>query len=90
MMQHNVNSGMRYMGGPGNRMNGVEAAAPQGIVDASAISHNASQNPQRPPLLPISKLTSALALASPSNHSQVCVSSVYISSHLSLVLDKIC
>ncbi|CAN6937061.1 unnamed protein product [Brassica oleracea] len=77
MMQHNVNSGMRYMGGPGNRMNGVEAAAPQGIVDASAISHNASQNPQRPPLLPISKLTSALALASPSNHSQILGEQLY-------------
>lgn len=64
------------MGGVGNMMNRVEASAPQGIIplDASAISHNGSQNQQRPALLPISKLTSALALASPANHSQVCVS----------------
>ena len=89
-MQHNANSGMRYMGGPGNRMNGVEAAAPQGIMDASAISHNASQNPQRPPLLPISKLTSALALASPANHSQVGLSCVILLPHMSHVLDNIC
>lgn len=76
MQQQNANSGMRYMGGAGNRRNGIEASPPQGIMslplDASAVSHNASQNPQKPPLLPISKLTSALALANPDTHPQVC------------------
>ncbi|KAL0731599.1 hypothetical protein Bca4012_027693 [Brassica carinata] len=70
-----MQQGMRYMGGAGNIRSGMEVSAPQGIVslplDASAISHNASPNPQKPPLLPISKLTSALALASPVNHPQV-------------------
>ena len=77
--QHQImQQGMRYMGGAGNRRSGrsgMEASAPQGIVslqlDASEISHNASQNPQKPPPLPISKLTSALALASPANHSRM-------------------
>ncbi|KAL0700720.1 hypothetical protein Bca4012_056842 [Brassica carinata] len=75
IMQHNG----RYMGGVGNMMNRVEASAPQGIIplDASAISHNASQNQQRPALLPISKLTSALALASPANHSQILGEQLY-------------
>lgn len=77
MLQQNVGSGMRYMGGADNRRNGMEASAPQGIMplplDASAISHNAPQHPQKPPLLPISKLTSALALANPANHAQVCL-----------------
>ncbi|KAJ4909495.1 Polyadenylate-binding protein 5 [Raphanus sativus] len=73
MMQQNASSGMRFLGGAGNRRNGMESsAAPQGIVslplDSSAISHNASQ---KPPLLPISKLSSALALASPANHPQM-------------------
>ncbi|KAF8050590.1 hypothetical protein N665_1932s0004 [Sinapis alba] len=75
IMQHNG----RYMGGVGNMMNRVEASAPQGIIplDASAISHNASQNQQRPALLPISKLTSALALANPANHSQILGEQLY-------------
>ncbi|CAH8331614.1 unnamed protein product [Eruca vesicaria subsp. sativa] len=75
MMQHNG----RYMGGVGNMVNRVEASSPQGIIplDASAVSHNASQNQQRPALLPISKLTSALALASPANHSQILGEQLY-------------
>lgn len=86
MMQQNASPGMRYMGGPGNRRNGMEGTAPQGIIplplDASAISHNGSQNPQKPPLLPISKLMSALALANPANHPQVfCLSDSLISLH---------
>ena len=67
---------MRYMGGAGNVRSGTVASAPQGNVSlplnaSSAISHNASQNPQKPPFLPISKLTSALALTSPANHPQI-------------------
>ncbi|CAH8337396.1 unnamed protein product [Eruca vesicaria subsp. sativa] len=66
-----MQQGMRYMGGVGNMRSGMEVSAPQGIVslplDASAIS----QNPQEPQLLPISKLTSAMALASPANHPQM-------------------
>ncbi|KAG5409899.1 hypothetical protein IGI04_006218 [Brassica rapa subsp. trilocularis] len=64
--QQNASSGMRYMGGVGNR--GGMGSLP---VDASAISQNASQAPQKPSPLPISKLTSALALASPAKHSQM-------------------
>ncbi|EOA34410.1 hypothetical protein CARUB_v10021938mg [Capsella rubella] len=68
-MQQNVNSGMRYMEGAGNRRNGMEANGPQGIIplplNASAISHNAPQNPHKS-LLPISKLRSSdLAALSP-------------------------
>ncbi|KAJ0256345.1 RNA recognition motif domain-containing protein [Hirschfeldia incana] len=75
IMQHNG----RYMGGVGNMMNRVEASAPQGIIplDASANSHNVSQNQQRPALLPISKLTSTLALANPANHSQILGEQLY-------------
>ncbi|KAL1212459.1 Polyadenylate-binding protein 5 [Cardamine amara subsp. amara] len=69
MMQQNVSSGMRYMGGTGNMRNGMEASAPQGMMsmplDSSAMSHNAPQHPHKSPVLPISKLTSDLALASP-------------------------
>lgn len=54
------------MGGVGNR--GGMGSLP---VDASPISQNASQAPQKPSPLPISKLTSALALASSAKHSQV-------------------
>ncbi|KAJ0231995.1 Polyadenylate-binding protein 5 [Hirschfeldia incana] len=75
--QHQVmQQGMRYMGGAGNVRSGTVASAPQGNVSlpldaSSAISHNASQNPLKAPLLPISKLTSALALTSPANHPQI-------------------
>ncbi|CAN6844605.1 unnamed protein product [Brassica oleracea] len=72
--QQNTSSGMRYMGGAGN-MRGMEVAAPQGMISlplgASAISQNASQALQEPSPLPISKLTSALALASPAKHPQM-------------------
>ncbi|CAN7123082.1 unnamed protein product [Brassica rapa subsp. narinosa] len=64
--QQNASSGMRYMGGVGNR--GGMGSLP---VDASPISQNASQAPQKPSPLPISKLTSALALASSAKHSQM-------------------
>ncbi|CAN6938209.1 unnamed protein product [Brassica oleracea] len=81
MMQQNASPGMRYMGGPGNRRNGMEGTGPQGIIplplDASAISHNASQNLQKPPLLPISKLMSALALANPASHPQMLGEQLY-------------
>ncbi|RID74892.1 hypothetical protein BRARA_B01968 [Brassica rapa] len=64
--QQNASSEMRYMGVVGNRRG---MGSPP--VDASAISQNASQAPQKPSPLPISKLTSALALASPAKHSQM-------------------
>ena len=71
----------------------MEGTAPQGIIplplDASAISHNASQNPQKPPLLPISKLMSALALANPASHPQVFVF-VILLSHLRVALELVC
>ena len=74
IMQQNTSSGMRYLGGTGN-MRGMEVAVPQGMISlplgASAISQNASQALQEPSPLPISKLTSALALASPAKHPQV-------------------
>lgn len=75
MLQQNVSSGMRYIGGTGNRRNGMEASGPQGMMplplDPSAITHNAPQHPHKPPLLTISKLTSDLARSSPANHPQV-------------------
>ncbi|CAH8295228.1 unnamed protein product [Eruca vesicaria subsp. sativa] len=73
--QHQQPHNGRYMGGVGNMLSRVESSVPQGIIrlDASAVSHNASQNQQRPPLLPISKLTSAVALANPANHSQILI-----------------
>ncbi|CAN8239387.1 unnamed protein product [Cochlearia groenlandica] len=82
MMQQNASSGMRYMGGgAGNRRNGMDPTGPQGLIplplDASAISHNAPQHAQKPPLLPISKLSSALALASPANHAEMLGDQLY-------------
>ncbi|KFK41598.1 hypothetical protein AALP_AA2G149300 [Arabis alpina] len=81
MMQQNASSGMRYMGGAGNRRNGMEGSAPQGIMplslDASAISHSVHQHPQKPPLLPISKLTDALALANPAKHAEILGEQLY-------------
>uniref|UniRef100_A0A565B0T1 Polyadenylate-binding protein n=1 Tax=Arabis nemorensis TaxID=586526 RepID=A0A565B0T1_9BRAS len=76
MLQQNVSSGMRYMGGTGNRTNGMEGSAPLPL-DASAISHNVHQHPQKPPLLPISKLTAALALANPEKHSEILGEQLY-------------
>ncbi|ESQ28031.1 hypothetical protein EUTSA_v10018219mg [Eutrema salsugineum] len=80
-MMQNASSGMRFTGGAGNMRNGMDASAPQSIMpmplDASAISHNASQHPHKPPLLPISKLTSALALANPANHPQMLGEQLY-------------
>ncbi|CAD5316945.1 unnamed protein product [Arabidopsis thaliana] len=69
MLQQNAS---RFMGGAGNRRNGMEASAPQGIIplplNASANSHNAPQRSHKPTPLTISKLASDLALASPDKH----------------------
>ncbi|XP_010471183.1 PREDICTED: polyadenylate-binding protein 5 isoform X1 [Camelina sativa] len=81
MLQQNPSSGMRYMGGVGNRRNGMEASAPQGNIplplNASAISHNAPQHPHKPAIIPISKLTSELASASPDEHPQMLGENLY-------------
>ncbi|EFH65105.1 hypothetical protein ARALYDRAFT_339396 [Arabidopsis lyrata subsp. lyrata] len=81
ILQQNASPGMRYMGGAGNRRNGMEASAPQGIIplplNASAISHNAPQHPHKPPLLTISKLASDLALAPPEKHPQMLGENLY-------------
>lgn len=78
-MHRNPSPGMRYMNGAGNGRNGMESSVPQGIlppimplpIDASSTSH------QKAPLLPISKLTSALASASPVDPTRVCPFSLY-------------
>lgn len=69
----------------------MEASAPQGIIplplNASAISHNAPQHPHKHSILPISKLTSELALASPDKHPQVCLLCFLLLSHLVLAIE---
>ncbi|CAN8235479.1 unnamed protein product [Cochlearia groenlandica] len=77
ILQQNARPGMRYMGGgPGNMRNGMEPSGLQGIMssplDASAISHIDTQQPQKPPLLP-----SALALANPDSHPQILGEQLY-------------
>ena len=71
---------MRYMNGAGNGRNGLELSVSQGTlppvtplpIDASSIGIVAPQNHQKAPLLPISKLTSLLASASPADRTRVC------------------
>lgn len=79
MMQRNPSPGSRYMNDADNGRNGMEPSVPQGIlppimplpVDASSIALDSTLNHQKTPLLPISKLTSALASANPADRTRV-------------------
>ncbi|KAG7592665.1 RNA recognition motif domain [Arabidopsis thaliana x Arabidopsis arenosa] len=79
LMNRNPTPGMRYMNGTGNGRNGMDLSVPQGIlppimplpIDASSISH------QKAPLLPISKLTSSLASASPADRTRMLGEQLY-------------
>ncbi|KAL1192246.1 Polyadenylate-binding protein 3 [Cardamine amara subsp. amara] len=79
LMHRNPSPGMRYMNGAGNGRNGMESSVPQGIlppvmplpIDTSSITH------QKAPLLPVSKLTSALASASPTDRTRILGENLY-------------
>ncbi|CAA0233792.1 unnamed protein product [Arabidopsis thaliana] len=79
LMHRNPSPGMRYMNGASNGRNGMDSSVPQGIlppiiplpIDASSISH------QKAPLLPISKLTSSLASASPADRTRMLGEQLY-------------
>ncbi|CAN7034714.1 hypothetical protein IGI04_032143 [Brassica rapa subsp. trilocularis] len=79
LIHHNPSPGMRYMNGAGNGRNGLELSVSQGTlppvmplpIDASSIGIVAPQNHQKAPLLPISKLTSLLASASPADRTRM-------------------